>query len=548
MITIIGRRLIIPDCDRVLGVTEDANTKIKIKLSSDTVERYFPDSANTDNVGITLVMKYEDGTEFSSVAFTKSDDGVHEGYVNLVGVTKVGLLNARALLTYSEETKDGDTVSTVTTSMQTESDYFYLSEDIEAGDINKNGSTLTAWSQTLEDIKEETKNLDTAVTTATNAALSASNSAETAVSSALDASFSAGNAATSETNAMGYASAAESAKNAAVSAKDEAAGLVGKYSKHLPDYNNPHKVTAEQVGAYTEKEVDLKVGSVGMLVNSVDFRLNNHEINHQNPHEVTAKQVGAYTKEEVDEKLENIDVDVDLSDYVKNTDYATADKGGVIRIRNDTYGLQIGANDGIAFIKKATDAEIDAKTQAYKPIVPANLVKAVTSVGDGYYATEDAVFEKGSFAWTDFENTLPTNDGGNSYVNENVLNVGGTDQPIVVHCAGKTLGFTFGISGYGNAYLTINGETTTYTNSAYDGSEFAKNIVIPPTFMESDIEFSGGMNTWAFTDMTIQSIKGVSELESQIGDIDTALDDIIELMEEIAPTATFGEGEEVPLL
>lgn len=32
------------------------------------------------------------------------------------------------------------------------------------------------------------------------------------------------------------------------------------------------------------------------------------------------------------------------------------------------------------------------------------------------------------------------------------------------------------------------------------------------------------------------------------GDIDEALDNIIDMMEEIAPTATFGEGEEVPLL
>lgn len=312
MITIIGRRLIIPDCDRVLGVTEDANTKIKIKLSSDTVERYFPDSANANNVGITLVMEYEDGTEFSSVAFTKSDNGVHEGYVNLVGVTKVGLLNARALLTYSEETKDGDTVSTVTTSMQTEEDYFYISEDIEAGDINKNGSTLAAWSQTLKDIKEETENLKTAVTTATNAASSASGSAENANKSELDAEKWATYAEGYKNEALMAKSEAESAKYAAVSAKDEAAGLVGKYSKHLPDYNNPHNVTAKQVGAYSKYEVDLKVGSVAMLADGVDSRFNNHKINHQNPHNVTAKQVGAYTKEEVDKKLENIDVSIDI--------------------------------------------------------------------------------------------------------------------------------------------------------------------------------------------------------------------------------------------
>ena len=352
MITIIGRRLIIPDCDRVLGVTEDANTKIKIKLSSDTVERYFPDSANTDNVGITLVMEYEDGTEFSSVAFTKSNNGVHEGYVNLVGVTKVGLLNARALLTYSEETKDGDTVSTVTTSMQTEEDYFYISEDIEAGDINKNGSALTAWSQTLEDIKKETKNLDTAVTTATNAASSASGSADNASKSESDAEKWAIYAEGYKSEALMAKSEAESAKDTAVSAKDEAAGLVGKYSKHLPDYNNPHMVTAEQVGAYSKYEVDLKVGSVGMLANSVDSRLNNHENNHQNPHDVTAEQVGAYTKEEVDKMLENIDVSIDIDKELNaSSDNAVANKV--------LYGKFASIDGEIGDIDTALDKIID---------------------------------------------------------------------------------------------------------------------------------------------------------------------------------------------
>jgi hypothetical protein len=82
---------------------------------------------------------------------------------------------------------------------------------------------------------------------------------------------------------------------------------------------------------------------------------------------------------------------VDLTGYVKNTDYATPDVGGVVKIRNDTYGLQIGATNGIVFIKKATEKDIDEKAHEYKPIVPSNLEYAVKSVGDGYYATEEQV-------------------------------------------------------------------------------------------------------------------------------------------------------------
>ena len=146
----------------------------------------------------------------------------------------------------------------------------------------------------------------------------------------------------------------------------------------------------------------------------------------------------------------------------------------------------------------------------------------------------DDIFEEKSFGWTDFESTVPKDEFGlMGEISDNTIVIFGTGHPVVVHCAGKTLGFTFSINGYSDAYLTINGITATYTNSAYDGSEFATNIVIPPTYMESDIEFSGSMNVWTFTDMTIQNVKGVTELEEQIGDIDTALDAILEIQDEL---------------
>ena len=92
---------------------------------------------------------------------------------------------------------------------------------------------------------------------------------------------------------------------------------------HVGNKDNPHKVTAEQVGAYSKYEVDLKVGSVAMLVDNVDSRFNNHKINHQNPHNVTAEQVGAYTKEEVDELVDNVDVDLsELEEQIGDIDTA----------------------------------------------------------------------------------------------------------------------------------------------------------------------------------------------------------------------------------
>lgn len=84
------------------------------------------------------------------------------------------------------------------------------------------------------------------------------------------------------------------------------------------------------------------------------------------------------------------DTKINLTDYVKNTDYANTSKGGVVIVNND-YGVGIREN-GVLQIVPATTAEIDAKTQERKPIVPNTL---------------DYAIEKGlganSLIWTDTE-------------------------------------------------------------------------------------------------------------------------------------------------
>jgi hypothetical protein len=79
----------------------------------------------------------------------------------------------------------------------------------------------------------------------------------------------------------------------------------------------------------------------------------------------------------------------DLTDYVKNTDYATDTKGGVV-VASGGYGINVYPS-GVMYTVKASNAEIDARISPYKVIVPSNLEYAVKSVGDGYYATEAEV-------------------------------------------------------------------------------------------------------------------------------------------------------------
>jgi hypothetical protein len=68
------------------------------------------------------------------------------------------------------------------------------------------------------------------------------------------------------------------------------------------------------------------------------------------------------------EALEGAEVEVDLTDYVKNTDYATASKAGVVKV-NASQGIAIDTN-GTIMVDRANTGEIAAKTSATKPITP----------------------------------------------------------------------------------------------------------------------------------------------------------------------------------
>ena len=94
--------------------------------------------------------------------------------------------------------------------------------------------------------------------------------------------------------------------------------------------------------------------------------------------------------------------------YTKETDYATSSKAGVVRPAN---GLFMSGNTGALVIAKASNAQIDAKTDSYYPIVSSNLDYAVKSVGDGYYVKND------EYATTSTVGVVKANGSGGITVN-----------------------------------------------------------------------------------------------------------------------------------
>lgn len=67
---------------------------------------------------------------------------------------------------------------------------------------------------------------------------------------------------------------------------------------------------------------------------------------------------------------------VDLTDYVKKTDYANSSTGGVVRVQNGSHGLMVSSY-GILTIYKATEAQIKGKNSDHAPLVTKNIDLAV---------------------------------------------------------------------------------------------------------------------------------------------------------------------------
>lgn len=89
------------------------------------------------------------------------------------------------------------------------------------------------------------------------------------------------------------------------------------------------------------------------------------------------------TKAEVATKQEKGDYALasdipNLTDYIKNTDIATSTTNGIVKA-NGSGGIKVNSAGNISTVK-ASESDIDAKTNENKVIVPNNLNYAVNSV------------------------------------------------------------------------------------------------------------------------------------------------------------------------
>ena len=159
-------------------------------------------------------------------------------------------------------------------------------------------------------------------------------------------------------------------------------------NNHIVDTNNPHSVTCEQIGAQ-EKDPNIVIDSsyvhtdnnftdshkevVDNLIDTVD------ELNTKlNDFASNAEEI-ATTQEAINERFDEINKTIEEADFdtfVKKTDYATAESVGV-GLSSSNYGVHCNPENNFWQISPASEEEISAQENSFKPIVPSNLSSAI---------------------------------------------------------------------------------------------------------------------------------------------------------------------------
>ncbi len=180
-----------------------------------------------------------------------------------------------------------------------------------------------------------------------------------------------------EQNANSFAGALVNSHNAATDAHADIRTIIAELSRRLSAIADSDDVTLDQ------------------LSEIVAYIKDNREIIEV----ITQDKANAsdvYTREEVDEflkgKVGEEELKSELEGYVKDTDYATADEAGVVKMKDSPFesGLEI-TRDGTIKILEALEEDLGIP---YSAVITTKILdKAVKFVGDGYYATKTEMEE-----------------------------------------------------------------------------------------------------------------------------------------------------------
>lgn len=249
---------------------------------------------------------------------------------------------------------------------------------VNAGEYNGEDADIEGAEKAIEDCYEAIDNTNQAISNANDAAQNANNKAQLADNSAQNADGAASNA---NAVAQEYEDEVILNRQKADNAVTTANGAVATANSANSIANNANSTSQSALNTAEEAKTIAKGRATGYVFDDLE----DMEEWLEDPDHVDLLVVGdnLYIRDtEVPdywwdgEEAQPLETQkVDLSEYAKFTDWATSSTGGVVKVSvNNGIGLD---NTNILYIQKADDSEIIAKSNNYKPLVPANLDKAV---------------------------------------------------------------------------------------------------------------------------------------------------------------------------
>ena len=116
----------------------------------------------------------------------------------------------------------------------------------------------------------------------------------------------------------------------------------------LKDAENSEPITPSDKEQMEQAILNLQNNKQDTLVSGENIKtLNNESLLGSGNIEIEVDLSNYYTKEETYSKEEVNGLIPDLTNYVKNTDYATSSKGGVIKVSIGTYGFTVDGNGNL---------------------------------------------------------------------------------------------------------------------------------------------------------------------------------------------------------
>ena len=216
---------------------------------------------------------------------------------------------------------------------------------------------------------------------------------------------------------------------------------------------------------------------------------------------------------------------IDLSQYVKFTNYATDETAGLVRPTNG-IGL-VGTNSGAIGILKSDEKKIDARTDNYHPIVPSNLDYAVgTTYLNGNGAP--SLNTEAKFVGQLYVDTLNNKTYQCTAIDNDSKIFSWNTLVRDTNYATSTKGGVVKVAKINGLQISSSGMLTPIMaeRDSIDGKENKYKAIVPANL---DYAVKSGLvnNKLSWTESEKQSVRDLIGVTELVGDINTALETIL---------------------